>query len=313
MSDSAVRAVTELAASRHSVVTRSQAAALGLSRARIATFVRQGWLREPYPGVLVVAGSRSTFEQRVAAAVLAVDGAAASHRSAARLHRLDGFERGSIVEVSVDRSHRWQLPAPVVTHHVRDVDDPDIVCVDGVATTTIARTLADLGSVVRNRQLVERALTDARRRGVSISHLQAVNERLHRPGQAGTRVLRRLLDAIPFEGEVAESWFEEVVRRCLDHPAIPDVIPQYRIVDDAGRVVARVDLAIPSVKLAIEAHSRRFHFGPRAGRLDEERDVRLAGLGWEVLYVGWHQAKSPESVTQAVIDVVAARQRPAEV
>ncbi len=307
MSDSAVRAVTGLAASRHSVVTRSQAASVGLSRARIATAIGQGWLSEPYPGVLVVAGSRSTFEQRVVAAVLAVDGAVASHRCAARLHGLEGFERGSIIEVSVDRSRRWQLPAPVVTHHVRDVDDPDVMLIDGIAATTIARTLADLGSVVRNDQLVERAVSDARRRGVSVDHLHEVNDRLHRPGQAGTRVLRRLLDAIPFEGVVPESWFEEVVLRCLDDRRIPTVVPQYRVRNRSGDVIARVDLAIPSAKLAIEAHSRRHHFGPKAERLDEERDIKLAAEGWEVLYVGWHQAKFPAAVAQAVADVVAVR------
>lgn len=102
-------------------------------------------MAEPHPGV---AGSPVAFERSVAAAVMAVDGAAASHRSTARLHRLDGFERGSIVEVSVDRSPRWQLPEPVVTHHVRDVDELDLVRVDGIVTTSIARTLADLGSVV---------------------------------------------------------------------------------------------------------------------------------------------------------------------
>jgi very-short-patch-repair endonuclease len=307
MPDSAVRAVTELAAAQHSVLTRSQAAELGLSRARIATAVRQGWMTEPHRGVLRIAGSCPTWEQRVAAAVLAVDGAAASHRTAARLHDLDGFGRGTIVEVSVDRAHRWQLPAPVVTHHVSEVDEPDLVRIGGIVTTSIARTLADLGSVVRNRDLVERAVTDARRGGVSIEVVRATADRLHRPGQSGTGVLRRLLDSIPYEGVVPDSWFEEVVRRCLDDRRIPEVVPQYRIRDAAGRIVARVDLAIPSVRLAIEAHSRRHHFGPRAQRLDEERDVRLAARGWEVLYVGWHQAKSPRSVADAVAGVVAAR------
>ena len=41
-----------------------------------------------------------------------------------------------------------------------------------------------------------------------------------------------------------------------------------------GRIVARTDVGIPSVRLGLEAHSRRFHFGPDAEPLDEQRDMR---------------------------------------
>ncbi len=307
MSVSAVRAVTEFAASRHSVVTRSQAAAHGLSNVRLATAVRHGWLEERFPNVFLIRGAPESDHQRLLAAAAAVEGSVVSHRAAARLHGLDGFDQGTIVEVSVDRRHRWQLPSPAVTHHVCCVDDADTTTLDGIPVTTIPRTLSDLGSVVRNRRLVRRALTDARRRGLDVESIRAVNERMHRPGQAGTGTLRRLLDAIPFEGVVSDSWFEEVLAACLDDPRIPSVVRQHPISDRTGRVIARVDLAIPSVRLGIEAHSRRHHFGPDAESLDETRDVAVAAAGWELLYVGWHQAKRPAAVADAIAAVVAAR------
>jgi hypothetical protein len=34
--------------------------------------------------------------------------------------------------------------------------------------------------------------------------------------------------------------------------------------------------------------------------LDEQRDLRLAALGWEVLYVGWQHTSAPEAVLNAV-------------
>ena len=132
-----------------------------------------------------------------------------------------------------------------VFHHVTPLEPPDLTSVDGVRCTTMARTLADLGSVVRDRRLVGRALTDARRRRVRLESLRATAERLHRPGQRGTGVLLRLLDAIPFEGAVPESWFEELLAICVDDPALPTVVPQCPIVADDGRIVAKTDLGIP--------------------------------------------------------------------
>ncbi len=306
MPDSAIVAVTELAADSHSVITRSQAAA-HLSDKRIATAVRTGWLDQPYPGVLSVAGSVESFEQRLRAATLAVpDHAAASHRSAARLHGLDGFEQERLIELSVDSAHRWRFGGDVVAHHVAALGRADVTEIDGIAVTTLARTLCDLGSVCRP-DLVAQALTSARRNGCSLRWLRSVAERLHRPGQSGTGRLMRLLDAIPTEGRVSESWFEELLARCLDDPRIGELTAQHVVVDADGGFVARVDLAVPYVKLAIEAHSKRHHFGPQAEAADADRDLRLAACGWEVVYLGWHATKSPAEVVDLVAAVVDAR------
>ena len=122
-------------------------------------------------------------------------------------------------------------------------------------------------------------------------------------------MLLRHLDAIPFEGRVPDSWFEELLALCLVDHRLPEVVPQYEIRDARGRFVARVDLAIPSVKLGLEAHSRRFHFGPEVEPLDEQRDLRAAAVGWELLYLGWYSSKQPAAVVDAVAEVVAERRR----
>jgi len=223
------------------------------------------------------------------------------------LHRHDGSTATTIIELSVTRNHRWQASRSVVTHHVSPLDQCDIVEVDGIRVTSLERTLADLGSVVRPADRVAQALTDVRRRGHSTESIRATTDRLHRPGQAGTGVLRKLLDAIPFEGRVPDSWFEELLARCLLHPLIPTLVPQFEVFDGAGRLLGRVDLAIPELKLAIEAHSRRHHFGPQAEEADAHRDLGLASVGWEVLYIGWHATKTPTAVAQIVADVVASR------
>jgi hypothetical protein len=79
---------------------------------------------------------------------------------------LDGFERAEALEVSVDRKHRWQFDrSSVIAHHVVGLSECDVAQLDAIPTTSVERTLADLGSVVRDPTRIGRALTDARRGG----------------------------------------------------------------------------------------------------------------------------------------------------
>lgn len=312
MVDTARRAVAELAASQHRTFTRRQAAALNFDRRRIATALSGGWLEEPTPGVLVVRDGASTWEQRLMVVVLAAGNhGVASHRSAARLHELDGFDspRNAAIEVSVSRSFRLDPTVVAVTHHVRPLDPCDVTSIKGIRCTTLDRSLCDLGSVVGDPKQVRRALTSARRRGIDLARVRASAARLHRPHQSGTGMLLRLLDSVPWEGTLPATWFEELVGLCVDDPSLPGVVPQYEIRDGVGRIVARTDLGMPSIRLGLEAHSRRFHFGPDAEALDEDRDIAAASCGWELLYLGWYATKRPSDVLRVVRDVARTRQR----
>lgn len=309
MRNDAVRAVAELAASQHRAFTRSQAAQLNFHPKQIRAAKHAGWLDEPYPGVLTVTGSTPTWQQLLFVATLAGGcGAVASHRAAARLHDLDGFTEVDHIEISVRRGQRWRHGPPVVAHHVGQLEPCDVVVIDGIACTGLARTLSDLGSVVERPKL-RRALTDARRRNISLRWLHTTVERLHRPGQRGTGMLRGELLSIPEEGRVSESWFEELIAEIVLDPSLPDIERQFDIRRDDGVVVARVDLAMPSVRLGLEAHSRKFHFGPDAEPLDEQRDLAATACGWQLAYLGWYATKRPAEVVSVIRRIVAARRK----
>jgi hypothetical protein len=288
---------------RHGAFSRRTAAMVGVSAKAIRVRLASGVLAEPVPGVLVLTAMPATWEQQLAVATLATRGSAASHRSAARLHRLDGFEI-DVVEVSVP-SDRTRATSAGIVHRTASLDPCDLVMVDGLPATTVARTLADLGSVVP-RRLVLKALDSARRAGVSTGWCPQTAERLHRPGQAGTGLLLGLLDE-PDGGQAPESWLERLVEELLAVPRLPPLVRQYVVRDENGRFVARVDLAIPSIRLAVEAHSRRFHFGHGPERADEDRDLRLAACGWEVLYLGHQHTKRPAEVVPLVLAAVVQR------
>jgi len=312
MVDTARRAVAELAASQHRAFTRKQAAALNFNSRRIATARRDGWLSEPVNGVLTLRDAPATWEQSLMVVVLASGGrAVASHRSAARLHELDGFSEttNATLEVSVPFGIRFRPATTAVVHHVTPFDACDVVTIRGIPCMRLERSLAELGSVVRVERLVRKALTSARRKGLDLVKTRDIVERLHRPGQAGTGMLMHFLDQIPWEGQLPATWFEELLAMCLDDPDLPPMVLQYAILDETGCIVARPDIAFPSVQLGLEAHSREFHWGPLAEALDEDRDIAAALCGWELTYLGWYATKRPADVLRIVKGLVNVRRR----
>src|SRR4051812_44912544 len=128
MLDDAVRAVAELAASQHRAFTRRQAAELDFDRRRVSAAKRSGWLDEPYPGVLVLPGSPPSWHQRLTIATLAAHPhGVASHRSAARLHRLDGLASSDAIEISVVRGRRRPGGEYAITHQAAALEPCDLV------------------------------------------------------------------------------------------------------------------------------------------------------------------------------------------
>jgi hypothetical protein len=88
MTTDAVRTVVSIAAGNHSVTTRRSAVASGMTLRNLSTAIRRGWLDEPSPGVLTVAGSPDTWRRRTAIVLAAGDGhARVSHRASATLFR----------------------------------------------------------------------------------------------------------------------------------------------------------------------------------------------------------------------------------
>jgi very-short-patch-repair endonuclease len=68
-----------------------------------------------------------------------------------------------------------------------------------------------------------------------------------------------------------------------DELPVPEV--QYRVEDEYGFVLARLDPAYPQAKLAIE-YDGSLHLDPRRTIRDRERDAVLAGYGWETRRLG---------------------------
>ena len=302
-------AVGELAASHHGAFTRSKAAEFGLDHHDLARLVERGVLLLPAPSVLVVRGSPRTWLQSAYIACLAAGGRGiAISGGSARLHDVDGFAGHTGVVIAGPRGCRVRLPGVTMTQ-LRDTydDELDVTELEGIPCSSLARTVADLARYHPDRY--ERAADDFQRRSTSLEWLAQTIERVPARRGDGRALMVDDLQRRRNGGTVRGSWFEQLVELCVMSPRIPSVVRQYSVYDDDGGFIGRPDLAIPSLKIAIEAHSRKFHTGPRAEAFDERRDNRLGEVGWLTSYVGWADKSAPAKVCRSIERIVATRAR----
>ncbi len=251
------------------------------------------------PGVLVVREAPPTWRQQLMVATLACNAAGvAGFESSAAMHGVDGFGEGPLSLVV--RAPRKILMERVDVH-VGPLCDADIIEIDGVRCTSLERTLCDLGSSA-DAFRVRLAFEWYWRVKGDLNGLQSTVDRLHRPGQHGTKVIQELLVDARLKGRPTESALEVRLEAIIGD--LDGLVRQYEVVDRNGAFVARADFAVPAARVAIEAHSREFHSSPAAHQRDAERHARLVAHEWRVRYVTKIEMENPSSLRSSVRRIV---------
>ncbi|MFN2488220.1 MAG: endonuclease domain-containing protein [Actinomycetota bacterium] len=294
----AERSCEELAASRHWVIARWEALALGMTAGQIERRLASERLRRLHATIYVVGAAPATGRQTLMGACLwGRGGTAASHRSAAHLLQLDGFG-DEVVEISTPRHLKTDK---IIVHRTRPIPPADIVTVDRIPTTYATTTLLELGAVVES-EAVEMALDAALRRGLtSVPRLRWRFRRLDGRGRKGMGELREMLVSRGDGGPPTDSAFEIKLSRLLRRHGLPRSIRQYVVREADCAFVARPDFAYPHARLAIEAVNYRWHSGKRAWQRDLVRLDRLTAAGWRVIHVTWDDVTLHEGATAARI------------
>ncbi|WP_116646204.1 DUF559 domain-containing protein [Microbacterium sp. Gd 4-13] len=251
--------------------------------------LRASDLAAPFYGVRTGVGEPSLIERCRARATRLPHFAAFSHTTAAGLHGLPlppETTRQSDLHISVPRGARAPRGSGTIGHQVScRRDDADRR--HGVLCTTPARTFCDLAAVLRLGELV--AVGDAvlHRRLATIADLAAAAGAW--PGRRGRPRLDAALELL--DGR-AESPKESELRIVLHEAGL--LLPEVNHVvrDGAGRFVARVDLAYPERKIAIE-YEGDYHRDRDQWRRDIARRRRLEALGWTVLQVTQRDLQDP--------------------
>jgi hypothetical protein len=278
-------------------VSHRQLLDAGVSEDQVTRWSAAGRLHPLHEGVYAVGHVALPAGGAFMAAVLAGgDGAALSHRSAAsHLGLLSWSPRD--VEVMVPRSGERDR-AGIRFHRPTIYGSQDRSEFDGIPCTTVARTLVDLGAVLKPHQL-ERAVEQAELLKVlDVKAITDVLARIARP--RGVRNLRRCLGAERLDGSLAQSNLERrFLRSCVD-AGFPRPTLQYPI-EYAPGMWHKVDFAWPDRRLAIEIDGAAVHTTRTAARRDRHLDRQIRAAGWSLeRFMGDDVVDTPEVVLAAL-------------
>ncbi|RNM00312.1 hypothetical protein EFE23_06600 [Micromonospora solifontis] len=214
---------------------------------------------------------------RAAASWLFPPGCAIAGRSAVAL--LGGAEprADEPVEVLVEPSARFG-PVAGLRIHVARWQEGEVSRIGRIPVTTAARTCWD---VARWLDVVE-----------AVAHVDSlVHQRVTGPAdltaylgqRRGERGARRFADVLSLVDGGAESLPESRLRVRIVRAGLPRPVTQH-VIERNGRFVARVDLAWPDLKVAVE-YDGLWHHDPDQFHRDRRRLNRILGDDWIVLHV----------------------------
>jgi len=257
---------------RQPFLGREAVLAGAVTRARLAGpgFRRLG------PDVHVAAEVIDDLELRTRAAAIGVPGAVVGGYAAALLLDAGCGPRDADVELVVGARRVRGRPGVAIRQDVLAHDE--VVEADGVLVTRPVRTALDLASRLPFVEAVVAVDALAHTWDFDPSAL------LSYPGRrANPRGSLRLPEVVAAADARAESPPETRTRLVLAHAGLARPELQHEVHDDRGRFVARLDLAWPALRIAVEYQGDHHRTDPVQWRRDNQRSADLAALGWLVL------------------------------
>jgi predicted transcriptional regulator of viral defense system len=291
------RAIQELAARQHGVVSLPQLRALGLSASAVRNRVAAGRLKRLHRGVYAIGLAGLSVKATYMAAVLACGPTAVlSHRSAADLLGLRRCSRPT-VDVSV-KGRIGKQRNGISVHRATGLTERDVTRVDGIACTTVARTLLDLAATIDTTAL-ERAVEQADK--LRIFDLAAVVDVTTRAGnQREAATLKRILKTYTPEPAFTRSELEKRFLALCRAAGIPT--PR----TNNSTKGEEIDFTWPDRRLMVEADSHRHHGTRAAFERDRRRDQGLTAAGWRVVRFTWRQVEDePKEVARTLRSLLA--------
>jgi very-short-patch-repair endonuclease len=169
-------------------------------------------------------------------------------------------------------------------HEQTRIDERDIGDVDGIPVMRPELVVLQLAGLRPFPRYVEAVVQAARRkRLITYESMREMFSRHARRGVRGVQVLRAVLDEWDPAHRPTESEMETRLLQILSEGGAPGVLAQYEIRDGRGAFVARVDLALPDARIAIEYDSMQEHSDEFQLARDARRRNRIVAAGWRVL------------------------------
>lgn len=291
--------IAAAAARHHGVFRRQTAIDAGATSADISRQVQQGLWDRPVPGVYLVSGSPSTWNQAVTIAVFGSgSGAIASHATAAHIWGL--ARRPKTIEVTTP--NRGRPSRDHVIHRSTDLIADSVTEVSGIPCTTVVRLLVDIG-IPWGDDFAGRCLDEAVRTGLATD--RAVASELHRVarrGRNGVGPMRRVLSDRLGWSSLTESQLEAEFARIMLSAGVELPTPQVNIAKRNGRLIARVDFVYRDLRLVIALDGERYHSDRKTFQRDRRQQNDLVLEGYRILrFTAWDVFAAPEYVVASVV------------
>jgi very-short-patch-repair endonuclease len=295
-------AVGKLATAQHGVVTLSQLRALGLSSSAVRSRVACGRFHRVHAGVFAVGHAPLTRNGHYMAAVLTCGrGAVLSHRAAADLLDLRRSTRSTVDVTTPRRSGRERRG--IDAHTSATLASRDVTVVDGIACTSVARTLLDLAAVAQ-RRVVERAFDQAA--VLQLLDVRKIEDVLARAsGHRAAGVLRAILTDHSREPALTRNDFEARFLAMCRHARLPQ--PEVNVWIAVAPTGYEADFLWRANGLIAEVDGRDVHTTRHAFEHDRRRDQRLMLLGFRVARFTWRQLLDEPRVVAETVGVLLAQ------
>ena len=296
------KAVIDLATKQGGYVRRDQLVDIGLSQSAIDRRVKARVLTAAANGTYIVIPSDSHIDL-MRGATLSLSKAVVSHQSAAhilRFPRLPPLEPTVVVP-----SHATHRFPGVTVRRCDDLDDSDIVKVDGLAVTSVVRTMFDLSGVLSFDEFDAVAESLLIERRTDLASFERITSRLARRGKTGSRAAKEFLRIRAGDTGLATA-LERRGQALLSAHRLPPPTQQFPIPWSPSQ---RFDAAYPTERIAIEWDSRAWHEQRSAMTADRRRDRQAVAHAWVVLRFTWEDiADRPDEVIETVSQLLKDRQ-----
>lgn len=316
--------LSSLGAHTAGVWTR-QAALLLLRRGQVDALVRSGTWQLLYPGVYCDGGYVPSPVQRAQAAALA--GGATDIRVAGETRRsLGAIPCGSTAarvwgfpliddddpatgsaEHLVEDVHAWVKPGQpsisgsqsrtVRRRHLTLLEGELVRHPSGLWLTSAVRTALDCALLLPSPAAVCVLDHGLHQRLFTADDLQAALA-----ARRGWPGVHRQATAVSLADGRSEAPTETLARLLL-LPALPGLVPQVRVRNSSGQVIARVDLGDETLRLGVETDGKRGHAGTQMVAKDRRRDRRTEAVGWWTERVTWFELRCrQQEVVRRILD-----------